>query len=356
MKRIVLNLARPVRRRLERAALKTRDAAYRTRVRVVLLYAQGWGATRIAEALGCASCTALRVVHRFLQEGEAGLQDARRDNGTPKVDTDMLQALTELVGGVPQQFGWQRTNWTRELMAEALEAFTGQRVSVTTVSRMLGRIRARWGMARPTVLCPWSKQRKGRRLRCIRDTIGNLPPGEVAYYEDEVDIHLNPRIGRDWMLPGRQKVVVTPGQNVKRYVAGALASDGSRLIFATADRKNSQLFIALLERLRRGHPGASRIRLVLDNYAIHGSRAVRSYLAQHDDLFLLHLLPPYSPEHNKIERLWRELHANITRNHRCRSIQELMARVEWYLSCENRWRRRVLKPASHSNPRRRSVA
>jgi len=43
----------------------------------------------------------------------------------------------------------------------------------------------------------------------------------VAVYEDEVDIHLNPKIGLDWMGLGQQKEVVTPGKNVKRYLAGA---------------------------------------------------------------------------------------------------------------------------------------
>ncbi len=83
------------------------------------------------------------------------------------------------------------------------------------------------GYGAPDGACPWSRQRKSRRLRRILDFIENLPAGEVAYYQDEVDIRLNPRIGRDWMLPGRQKVILTPGQNVKRYVAGALAADGA---------------------------------------------------------------------------------------------------------------------------------
>ena len=48
------------------------------------------------------------------------------------------------------------------------------------------------------------------------------PRGHVAVYEDEVDIHLNPKIGLDWMGRGQQKEVQTPGQNVKRYLAGAL--------------------------------------------------------------------------------------------------------------------------------------
>ena len=40
-------------------------------------------------------------------------------------------------------------------------------------------------------------------------------------YADEVDLHLNPKIGPDWMLPGTQRLVLTPGNNEKRYLAGA---------------------------------------------------------------------------------------------------------------------------------------
>ena len=46
----------------------------------------------------------------------------------------------------------------------------------------------------------------------------------------------------------------------------------------------------------------------------------------------LHLLPPYCPNENRIELLWLDLHANVTRNHRCRTIDELLRAVHGYLS------------------------
>jgi transposase len=118
----------------------------------VLLYARGWGAQTIASALGCAPATAVRVVRRFLEQGEAGLEDARWENGCPKVDVDLLQALAELVRTSPEAHGWPRPTWTRELLSKALEAKTGVWVSVTTVARMLRELRARWGIEPPRVL------------------------------------------------------------------------------------------------------------------------------------------------------------------------------------------------------------
>jgi transposase len=329
--RISIRLRRHVRRRLERTRRKTKEAHYRSRLQIVLLYDKGWGCGRVAEAVGCAPSTAVRVARRFAELGEDGLLDGRRENGEPKVDEDLLQALREIVDKQPEDYGWARSTWSRELLTKTLRRVTGIRVSVRTMARMLERIGARYGMARPLPKPDWSKARKTRRVRKIMRAVEDLPTDEIAYYQDEVDIHLNPKIGRDWMLRGQQKGVVTPGQNKKRYLYGALAVDGNDFVYTTSRRKNSDGFIVFLERLRKVNPTARRIHLVLDNYIIHKSKKTKRYLAKHDDLFVLHFLPPYSPEHNRIERLWRDLHANVTRNHRCRSIDGLMGQVRAYI-------------------------
>ena len=49
-----------------------------------------------------------------------------------------------------------------------------------------------------------------------------MPDDETAVFEDEVDINTNPKIGSMWMYRGQQAEVETPGNNVKRYLAGSL--------------------------------------------------------------------------------------------------------------------------------------
>src|SRR5262249_35848348 len=73
------------------------------------------------------------------------------------------------------------------------------RIHVTTMSRALALIKARRGRPRPTVACPWAPAAKTRRLNAIQNLLATLPRRQVAVYEDEVDIHLNPKIGLDWM-------------------------------------------------------------------------------------------------------------------------------------------------------------
>ena len=338
MTRIVVRLSNRVKRRLRKRLHRTRDARLKLRYQIGFLWAQGWSSGAIAVALGCAKSTAQRWAHRFRAEGEAGLQDRRTGNGEPKVDADLRQALAEMLKRPPTHYGWQRPNWTRELMALQLAAETGVQVSVTTIDRMLRALGARWGEPRPVVACPWPKRAKAQRIAQIRRFLRRLPPDQVAVYQDEVEVHLNPKIGRDWMLPTRQREVWTPGQNVKQHVAGAFEPRTGRLVWVWGERRNSALFIDLLRALLEAYPTPRRIHVILDNCGIHDSQATQEALATPDlQQVTLHFLPPYSPLHNPIERLWRDLHDNVTRNHTCRSIDELAVRVDHFLTTADPW-------------------
>jgi len=306
------------------------------------------GSQSIAALLHIAPSTAVRVGRRFLERGAEGLIDARHENGVRMIDDDLLQALAEIVVSRSTDHGFHRPTWTREALAKALHRKTGVRVSVSTIARMLDLLGARYGRPRPIVVCPWSVRRKASRVREILNVVENLAADEVAFYEDEVDLHLNPKIGSDWMMPGQQRLVVTPGKNQKRYLAGALAVGKTDLHYVASERKNSALFIALLRLLCRCHQQARRIHLILDNFSIHSSKAVQRFLKEHGDLFQLHFLPPYSPEHNKIERLWLDLHANVTRNHSCPTIDRLMAEVRYYMRRRAHAMRRIRQRAKRA--------
>ena len=47
-------------------------------------------------------------------------------------------------------------------------------------------------------------------------------------------------------------------------------------------------------------------------------------------------LPTYCPDHNRIERVWLDLHANVTRNHKCSAMPVLMRNVRAYLRKRSR--------------------
>jgi len=153
---------------------------------------------------------------------------------------------------------------------------------------------------------------------------------------DEVDLHLNPKIGREWMPSGIQKTVLTPGRNRKHYLAGALNARSGRLTFVESDRKDSHLFIDQLWTLvKHDDPAAAHIHLIPDNYSIHSSKRTQLAIDALADRITLHFLPPYCPQANRIERVWKDLHAQVTRNHTCRTIEQLMENVRAYIENRN---------------------
>ena len=325
-------LSRRERRILRSFAKGSPDAVLRCRCKVVLAVVQGSTPTRIARSGLTSESQVYRVIHRFLESGPVGLADRREDNGESKVNDEYEAVLWEVVAGSPQDYRYRRPTWTQELLVLVVGRKTGIRLSVSTMSRLLRRLGIRLGRPKPIVRCPWPKARKTRRLNVLRRLIAELPKGEVIVYMDEVDVHLNPKIGPDWMLPATQKTVLTPGKNQKRYLAGALNARTGRLCWVEGERKNSTLFLVLLwQLLKKDYPKARRIHVILDNYRIHSSHQVELALANMGDRMHLHFLPPYCPDDNRIERVWRDLHANVTRNHRCGTMGQLMHETRRYL-------------------------
>jgi transposase len=324
-------------RALVRWAKKSKDACLLVRAQMVERFLwRRQDARSVAQELQCAVSGVYRWVRRFEQNDRVGLLDRRTDNGTLKATPNFQQVVNEVLWGSPLDHGYSRPTWTRELLVLVAESLTGVRVSVCVMGRVLRNLRARRGNPKPVVRCPLSKRQQRRRLARIRRLIADLPGNEVVVYEDEVDIHLNPKIGLDWMHRGHQREVVTPGKNQKAYIAGALDARDGTLVWTGADQKNSLLFVQLLSELATHYADAKRIHVILDNYGIHSSHETRRALRQLGRI-QLHFLPSYSPDHNRIERLWQDLHANVTRNHRHKRMDDLCAAVAAYLNVASPW-------------------
>jgi transposase len=327
-----------VKQRFLKRFRQCRDARVRIRYLIIVNVWYGRGAREIEKLLDVHNTTVYRVVERFRQRGEAALLDGRQDNrcADAKLSPDYLTLLDRVVRSNAQEHGWRRPSWTREMLVATMQKKTGVRIHVATMSRALALIRARRANPRPRVACPWHSAAKTRRLNVLRRLIETLPRREAAVYEDEVDIHLNPKIGLDWTGRGQQKEAWTPGKNEKRYLAGALDVRTGEIHWVEGEKKDSWLFLEMLHRLTTLYKTARTIHVILDNYSIHTSKICAVALSHFASKVKLHFLPPYCPDDNAIERTWQDLHANVTRNHRCESMRDLMAEVRHYLRKRNR--------------------
>ena len=331
-------MSRVERRNLIRLGRRSADPDTAMRFLTVAQLASGRSGRQVARGLDLARSTVIRTAHRFATDGIDGLYDQRRNNGCTKADDDFRRRVAALLRGSPEDVGWMRPTWTRELLRLQMQREGWPLVAVCTMGRALARLGARLGTPKPVVLCWWPRDARLQRLAEIRALEEGASVAEPVLYSDEVDIHLNPKIGRDWMLRGHQRRIVTPGKNQKFYLAGALDVRTGALHTTGAHRKNAALFCEMLRLLAVAYPRARRIHLVVDNYGVHSAHAVTRLLDELRGRVVLHFLPPYCPDANRIERVWQDLHANVTRNHRCKTMNQLLANARRYLTAYV-WRR-----------------
>jgi transposase len=336
----VPRMPRAERRRLIHLSHRCGDPETSLRLLIVAKLASGKNGCTVARELEVARSTVIRAIRRYLELGIAGLYDLRRNNGSTKADEEFRIRVAALLMGSPEDFGWQRPTWTRELLCLQMTRDGWPSVAVCTMGRALARIGARLGRPKPIVLCPWRRDARLQRLDEIRDLEASACRAEPVLYADEVDIHLNPKIGRDWMLRGHQRRIVTPGKNEKFYLAGALDVQSGELVTTGGLKKNAHLFCEFLRLLATTYSRARRIHVVLDNYRVHSAHRVTRTLDELRGRIVLHFLPPYCPDANRIERVWQDLHANVTRNHRCKTMRHLLENARLYLT-NYIWRRSV---------------
>ena len=258
--------------------------------------------------------------------GEEGIRPQSRGRVDWKASEELLKELETIVGEDPRELGYLRSRWSSELLALELAERNGVVVHATTVRRWLARLQYGYRRARPTL--HRRDPRKAERLQAIEAALAEEDPYTEVFYVDEADVDLNPRIGSGWMRRGEQTAVPTPGQNHKHYIGGALHAHTGQLVWVEHERKNSVLFVKLLEQLRSQYRRARRVVLILDNYRIHKSQMVERWLARNSKFQLL-FQPVYHPWVNVIE--WKAMHDTVTRNHRCRSMFELCQHVARFL-------------------------
>lgn len=241
--------------------------------------------------------------------GAEGLKSLRPGRAPQWPVTDILQVLPLLVQRSPKDFGWLRSRWSTELLSRIINQIFNLSLHSATLHRYLKRAGIVWRRAAPTLKIRGPQYEK--KQLAIGQTLSGAAVEHPVFYQDEVDIDLNPKIGADWMPKGQQKRIATPGQNQKHYLAGALHSGTGKIHYVSGSSKSSDLFISLLKVLRRTYRRAKTITLVLDNYVIHKSRKVERWLEKNTKFRLL-FLPVYSPWLNLIELLWLSLHETIT--------------------------------------------
>ncbi|MDR5703871.1 MAG: IS630 family transposase [Armatimonadota bacterium] len=187
-------------------------------------------------------------------------------------------------------------------------------------------------LASPSPCPPLShpQERKQRLLEILRLLL-TLPKEEGILFQDETEVHLNPKVGFAWMRRGKQQLLPTPGTNQKAVLSGGLNWRSGRLVLVTGARRATDLFCAFLEQVRTRLRRYRKIHVITDQDRSHISKAAKAYLKHWKHRLEVHLLPAWSPDANPMEVIWLVLHQTITVNHSEVTLGDLVTYARQFL-------------------------
>jgi transposase len=290
-------------------------AKIRDRIEMVSLSDAGWSAPRIARHLDYHPQTVRDLLRAFLARGTAALYPFRCG---PAPDADRRDRITAAL----RELLARRRTWTSGQLSHAL-ADQGIDLGARQVRRHLRRMGARYRRTAQTLRHKQDPARAERARRVLRNLKARATAGLLKlYYLDECGFAPTLPTGSSWAIPGERKLVeyeAPRGRRVNALAAYRPYDRSPRLDVFTAERTwNSHDLLGFLGAL----PWSKVPRVVvLDNAGLHTSkviRAARAGLARRG--IYLYYLPPYSPELNEIEPVFRQVkyHEIPERSHKTR--------------------------------------
>jgi putative transposase len=310
--------------------------SYWRALHIILLCAAGYTPTQIAAVLFCSRASVYRTVKAYRAGALVGLVDADQPHRAGSLTPSVRRSLLALLKRVPSAYGWCRTRWSCATLAAQMQVQRRVQVSAATLRRWLHQLG--WVWKRAKLVARDDDPERISKLARIRFCFENLSRHTALLVADELDIHLLPKVGYQWMPKGEVVEVVTPGVNQKRYLAGALDALTGKVISCIGERQTRWLFLELLKALDASYAAATykRVVVVVDNFGIHKAKVIQQGLAAHPRIELL-FLPVYCPKANPIERVFWEVHDKCTRHQRRKQIRQLVGDVEQHLEVNGPW-------------------
>lgn len=136
-----------------------------------------------------------------------------------------------------------------------------------------------------------------------------------------------------WVPPEEDDPVVYH-EPTRRSISlfGAVNLRSGRLLTMTTSPFDAESFEAFLRYLDAHRNRRCRMRLILDNAAYHKAEDLQPYLQSVQHRMSLDYLPPYSPELNPVERVWKLLRRLRLHNRYFPSLEKLIDEVSEQLA------------------------
>ncbi|QEF94381.1 MULTISPECIES: IS630 family transposase [Methanothermobacter] len=249
---------------------------------------RGMSVEEAADLAGTTKATGYAWLKRWNSKGYEGLIPEFGGGRPSKLTEDEKEELKEMLK--------RKDSWTTKEVQDLIEDKFGVNYSSWQVRRILKSFGMKY--AKPY-------QKDYRRPENAEETLKNLEEirfnqTDIIGFVDEMAVEANANTARMWSFSKPFKRVAT---YIKAKVSGFYSINGESII-EFPERNKAEDFVSFLRKIRNANP-EKRIVVILDNFRTHHAKKVREK-AEELDIVLVYL-PPYSPDLNPIENVWKSV-------------------------------------------------
>lgn len=293
---ITPQLTKEGRKDLEKQIRQTKNRKMADRLRVILYKADGYTNKVIAKLLQMGRNQITKLLQRYGRGGiEALLEPDNYQGSAPNLTEEQQQVLkvelkTKIYATALQVIAWIEQQW-------------GVKYSLRGIHKLLKRLGFSYKKNRlvPSQADPELQRQFVQWLAGLRARMG---PDDLLLYSDAAHFKHNAEAGYAWSLKGEPHLIPANSGRQRYNVLGAYDPQGHEYFFwLTADNINQDKLIEFLTLLRAKFAAKHKIYLILDNASYNHAHRVKAEAKK--QAIILDYLPPYSPNLNPIERLWK---------------------------------------------------
>lgn len=298
---------------LKLAHKQTREKRLADRIKAVLYLHYGLSYTEIAKLLLFDEVTIRRYLKQFKEKGISGLLEYRYTGGKSHLTLTQEEEV--------RQFFKEQTPTTSTQAGAYIQKTYGVTYSVIGVTKLMHRIGFVYKKPKliPGKLDQVKQDEFVKQYAVTKEQLGIK---DKLYFLDATHPTHNTKASYGWMLKGKKndKYVKSTSGRKRLNLNGALNFNDKTAIVLEEETIDASATTRLLEAIAEKQKHGKAY-VILDNAKQHHARLVRRWQLHHPR-FKLIFLPPYSPNLNIIERLWRFYHQKITNNRYFETFKE----------------------------------
>lgn len=287
---------------LERLHDKTRDGRVRDRIKAVLLASEGWTTSMISQALRRHETTIITHLKDYQRSEKLKPENGGSQGYLSKAQTEQLiEHLSD------------NTYFHNRDIVAYVKVRWGVQFTVSGMHKWLHHNGFSYKKPKgvPHKFDEQSQQTFIDEYEALKQSTS--PDEEPILFIDAVHPTQATKVSYGWIRTGQDKPVKTTGSRTRMNIVGALnLNDIAGTVVRCYDRINGDNIADFFEAVRNQYPQQKKLHIILDGAGYHRSEDVRAKAKELD--IELHYLPPYSPNLNPIERLWKVMNEHARNN------------------------------------------